>query len=274
VEGDIHITAKGCLAPSCLPDAGALDLALWLTADRGMTCETTITPNRVTLWQDQSGGGHDATPAAANGPHCLLAGHAINGQDVPSLTATSTDRDGDVFAVDLSFLVASDFTIFVVERRQTAYRAMSYLIGSALPADAGVQDGCTSTGAGQQAFFAGFADSATFRASVWGDACDIDVPVPEQDVVNKPITVDVIRYEAASGYRLFINGVDEGGSSRTGGLTSITGGFIGRAYPWDGVTDTRFRGDIAEVLMYRRALSPDERSAVERYLSQHWGLTF
>ena len=274
VTNDISTVAKDCLAPSCLPDAGSLELALWLTADRGMTCDTTVTPNRVTLWKDQTGGGHDATPAGVNGPRCLVDGHAINGQTVPSFTAPSGDRESDVFAVDLSFLVASDFTIFVVERRQTAFRRMSYLIGSALPPDAGVQDGCTSTNAGQRAFFAGFADSAIFRASVWGDACDLDVQVAEQDIFNKPVAVDVIRYEAASGYRLFVNGVDKGGSSRTGGLTSITGGFIGRAYQWDGVTDTRFRGDIAEVLMYRRALSTDERGAVERYLSQHWGLTF
>jgi len=158
------------------------------------------------------------------------------------------------------------------EKRQTA-RLLDYFVGSQLPPDAAATTGCSSPAAAQRALFAGYANSTTFAVSVWGDDCDISVDISDENP-TPPVIVDAIRYEHSTGYSLFINGALRASSARTEGPSEITGGFIGRGFPWDGVNDSRFRGDIAEVLMYQRALSPTERVAVEQYLRQHWGLAF
>ena len=36
--------------------------------------------------------------------------------------------------------------------------------------------------------------------------------------------------------------------------------------------DTRFRGDLAEVIVFTKALSASEQSEVMEYLQRHWGL--
>ena len=49
-------------------------------------------------------------------------------------------------------------------------------------------------------------------------------------------------------------------------------GALGRALTH--ASDTRFRGDIAEVIVFTKALTPAQQSAIETYAKWHWGFTF
>jgi hypothetical protein len=67
-----------------------------------------------------------------------------------------------------------------------------------------------------------------------------------------------------------VNGVQV--LSKGGKLPTITGcqtnGNIGRGYN----DNTFFTGDVAEVLVYTRAITPSERQAVDQYLAGKYGL--
>jgi hypothetical protein len=46
--------------------------------------------------------------------------------------------------------------------------------------------------------------------------------------------------------------------------------YIGNSYWADGP----FEGDIAEILLYNRLLTPAEETAIENYFAQEYGITF
>lgn len=53
-------------------------------------------------------------------------------------------------------------------------------------------------------------------------------------------------------------------------LTSAPFGAIGRGIIANSKSDTRFRGDIAEIVIYDTALDTGEKNKVEMYLGRHW----
>jgi hypothetical protein len=56
-------------------------------------------------------------------------------------------------------------------------------------------------------------------------------------------------------------------------IDSLPDGFIGRAFqPLNGKTrHSRFRGDIAEIVIYAAVLTSSEIQSVSTYLSNRWG---
>jgi hypothetical protein len=60
--------------------------------------------------------------------------------------------------------------------------------------------------------------------------------------------------------------------SDTSPLSTASDGAIGRALVQTTIlgVDPRFRGDIAEVIVYDTALSDSDRAAVDTYLTNRW----
>ena len=107
---------------------------LWLRVDLGLECEPYIDGHeRVTAWRNQSGNARDAIARTGKpGPLCGADGYAFNGVVDPLFAGENPDFASLILDVDLSSLVGSDYTIFVVERRRgTKYE--NYIVGTLVP---------------------------------------------------------------------------------------------------------------------------------------------
>ena len=297
-------TAGSCVCPSgtmdcngvCVPDnqcgtpisVAGPSLGLWLTADRGITCATQpvdsgVSFGRVTRWADQSGLADDAILGQAPpqlGPQCHIGGspHVVNGVDLPYFSAPNNGNVVDeTLDVDLGFLKGSDYTIFAVARRWgdvANYNTQaSYILGTSFPP---AQEGtATCASAGDTALQLGYSYT-TGTPLLWFDqACDgfgVNVPFAASPPPD-PLFEVTISLDQTRGREIWIEGVPQSSSAvAVIPLHLASGGAIGRAVVVTTVTglDLRFRGDIAEVVVYRAALSNPDRTAVEAYLKGHW----
>ena len=222
-------------------------LQLWLKADAGVTAGA---GGKVTAWQDQSGKGNNASQSVAD-MSPLLVNDAINGK--PVLRFDGVDDFLEVADSD-SVSITGDITTF---------------------------------------FLVKFDDFATYRA-VWA-----------KTLANQPAPNDWYALpgsgipRAYRGDGLGANGSADGGKALTAGnylvagwdmagtlLTHYLGGFasssrvVAPAAIADadtslliGTRDDRvtiMKGDIAEVLIYDRALTAAERRALVVYLNQKY----
>jgi hypothetical protein len=242
----ISLTA-GPAGPTSLTVTG--NLQLWLRADVGTT---TGASGGVVAWADQSPNLNDALQLEENlAP--TLTNNAVNG--LPALRFDGADDFLEI-ADSASLSITGDITSFYVTR---------------------------------------FADFATFRA-VWAKTLG-NLPAPT-DIYALPDSgvariyrgngtlsgiqfVDSARAYPAGSY--ILAGFDQAGTTFThylGGLVNGSGSITVPLTDADGTLRigtradlvTRFKGEMAELLIYDRALSAAERRSVERYLAEKYGL--
>ncbi len=222
-------------------------LQLWLEADVGVTAGA---GGKVTAWQDQSGKGNNASQTVAD-TSPLLVNNAINGK--PVLRFDGVDDFLEVPDSD-SISISGDITTF---------------------------------------FLVKFDDFATYRA-VWA-----------KTLANQPGPNDWYTLPSSGIPRAYrgdgngMNGYADGGKALTAGkylvagwdmagskLTHYIGGFASGGRGVDpaviadantslliGTRDDRvtiMKGDIAEILIYNRALTAAERRAVVVYLNKKY----
>jgi hypothetical protein len=218
-------------------------LQQWLRA------ETNTNTIPGTLWKDQSGNGHDATPSGgpglvADGKHCQLAyAFAAN----------------QYFNFNLPIAGWQAMTVFLVARANND--------GPPGPSDAldaalfWVEDafwGNTYISPFQTHAFARFGTTQT------GNNLSIFRPAGG---VGQDFTVTRAIHNGTTD-SVYVNGVlaaSQGG--KLGALGGVTGaGTIGR-----GLNNSAFNGEVAEVLVYNRALTNSEAAQVESYLSIKYG---
>jgi hypothetical protein len=283
-----------------LPEADAADsgplprdvegahLRLWLSADRGLVCSHLQTDagseRRVTSWADQSRFGDDATLQHGQlGPLCDGGNqHQVGGVALPYFSAPKNGNVVDeTLDVDLSFLANSDYSILVVERRWADYPNGSgnseIFIGTSFPPSIEAQgaQGC-ATLASNIIVVMGYAYYNGVPALTLDQSCSggpivavpgVSVPPPS------PLTVDTVVFDHTVGHTLWSQGVTLTTPINPNPSTYAGYGAIGRGAFQTTVpaSDQRFRGDIAEVVVYDTALVDSERKQVEAYLRAHWG---
>jgi hypothetical protein len=246
------------------------NLQLWLTADQGLTCVVGGDGlHHVARWADQSSHGRDGTPTAADqGPLCGSDGYtAPNGQPVLDFPGGTSDFTYGTLDIDLSFLVGTDYTVFVVESRSSG-KIRSYLMGGLRPDQTNPPNCAANT---DQAFHFGYRDSTTFTADHYCIVTDATVPDYGGNAQNEPYFLSATVFSQGAGHTLYRDGTALASLGDTTPLQRNDNGAIGRAFSIT-VSDTRYVGAIAEVIVYDRALSAADRKAVEAYLDQHWGL--
>jgi hypothetical protein len=97
-------------------------------------------------------------------------------------------------------------------------------------------------------------------------------PVPQA----APLVIDVAIESTALGKQLWTADValtsSNGATNKH--LSAASGGTIGRALYSNqpGANDTRFIGDIAEIVVFTAALPDSDRTAIEAYLRARWGI--
>ena len=248
-------------------------LQLWLRSDRDMTCTADAGTGDLTLWKDQSGKTHDAkTPTtmtvAATGVQCTAAASGIHGMPVAHFPRGGDyTKDDGTLSVDLSFLANSDYTIFVVERR-TDLANEEWLLGSVAP----VFPTCQTTSDNQKAFRFGYKSNTQLAL---GHLCggDLLATVAGADISTKPVSLDIGTFsKAAAGGHVLESGAVKANDTLVAPLATgaILGGTIGRGY--DTTSDTRFQGDVAEIVVYNAALSEADKADVKAYLKAHWAM--
>jgi hypothetical protein len=217
------------------------------------------------------------------GPLCGTAENAWAQKLVPFFDRGSDDNQGSVLPIDLSSLVNSDYTVFVVERRRSAARP-AYLLGST-PPDINTAALCGSLENGHKAFRFGYLTDSLFVAGSLaedegGDSClDIGVLYPPF-VTNGPAARLDVEVLSANTRHVFYPGTGAaviGDDSHA--IESLEPGlqYLGRANQPITIDpehpDARFYGDIAEVVIYDAALSDADRLAVSGYLMDRWQVT-
>lgn len=205
----------------------------------------------VLLWEDQSGNGNDAIFNSLN----------IYGELAPLFDASNVGVDGaptvhfggeNALELDLSFLTGSDYTIFVVNARDRTGLANFYIAGDSLGANSNL--------------VLGYENPNLLRQAHFGN--DLDAIV--ENYTGTPVwSFDTFRFAGSDGKDLFHNGSNVATDDSTAALLSNTGTTLGhfRAFGrlyW-------FEGDLAEVVVYDRALSDAERLSVEADLGVRYG---
>jgi hypothetical protein len=233
------------------------DMSLWLKSDSGVV----VSGTDVTSWADQSGLGNDAESGPANACNGApqLSSQMIGGSIHPTISFT---RGSGVTAQCLvvpddpadSLQPADGITIFMVGSSTTTQNYQVFLIKT--------DDGTWTDGWGLHrgnngskiAFFVdGYtkaASSASFNAN------QFYIVNAKYDLDSNDITVGT-----------------DGTTLSTGSHTSLSGPDS-RLWIGDDVLKNGggLDGDIAEIIIYDRDLSPTEATKVEEYLSRKYNI--
>ena len=242
-------------------------LALWLTADQGLVC----TDGRVTQWEDQSPRGTPALPMYGQlGPQCGLLSHAHDRVLLPYFSAPKTSNPLDeTLDVDLNCLVHVQYTLFVVERRWADYHdhspAAEYLLGTTVE---GIADAGCATGAFQFGYAYKLGGPELVLDQDCKQAAHTVGRVP--DAGPAALSEESAEYSTTWGRALWIPGAPPAYVNDQTQIMAAYGGAIGRGIVANSKLDTRFRGDIAEIVIYDTALDSEDKTKVEQYLGIHW----
>lgn len=223
-------------------------LSLWLRAETGINAADGA---YVTTWSDESGNGRDAVwnPLNSYGeqaPIYAASNSLANGR------STVTFLNHEALEVDLSFLAGSDYTIFVVNGRNRPGLANFYIAGDSAVTNSNL--------------VLGYEQPNRLRLAHFNN--DLDAIV--EDYFGSPVwSLDGFRFDQTLGRQLFHNGSLVESDSSMLPLLSNSGATLGhfRAYGpayW-------FWGDLAEVVVYDRVLTEDERLLVESDLAGRYG---
>ena len=273
---------------NCPSQQNPAHLQLWLRSDLGVDC----TGNRVSTWHDQSGHGRDAHRASypdggvALAPHC--GGATLNSRPVISFTApsgVSAPYVDEVFNVDLSFVAGSDYTVLVVHRPlyPISDNLGTGLLG-AVQSKPLIISICKSNA---PAVNDGMFDLALVHGDDAGtvalqyDGFPHCVPYQSTEYAPTAATIDVFEFSKLTGHTIIADGVTLFSGTAEGDDTLavsadagvLSPGVLGRDSD-DGLidhADTRYAGDIAEVIVYDAPLN-SELGALSQYFKATWNL--
>jgi hypothetical protein len=239
----VHITATGS-EPLPIPGSG---LVLWLRGDKGVT----ETNGAVTGWQDFSGNfNHASQPNLTKAP--TLTQNGLNGK--PVLRFDGGDDSMDVAGSSSLALTGDMTTFYVVNIADFAtYRVVWAKTAGNL---ARPYDYYTLPTTGIPRAFRGGAGG---HSSV--DA--LEAPIPGE--------FSVMGWEVNGGTNLthYLNGAENGSGPVTVPATDDGNPLrIGTR----GDDFTRLKGDLAEIIIYNRALDQTERTQVVSYLNSKYAL--
>jgi len=256
----------GC-GVGCPSNVRADALAIWLAADMGLQCDSN---SRVSNWSNFGTLGGGATPPTGKrGPLCANPSK-LAGRDVPYFDASGTDDTDGVLTLDLTPLVGHGYTVFVVERRQAATEG--YFLGSSLPGPAAID--CPSYA--HVAYRFGYAPPFLTSGPYVVDSGDCFFPMSTPPVFsagNPQAALDVEVFDpTTAGHSLFTNGAMLGNDMDLDPIASLPDGFLGRAFQPILGHQSRFKGDIAEVVIYADTLTEQQILDVSSYLQTRWGL--
>jgi type II secretory pathway pseudopilin PulG len=256
-----------------LRPASLTDLAFWADADDALTlygtaantgasadCVTGPAPANgyfIGCWKDKSGNGHPAIQSTAAKKPTYVT-NSLNSR--PAINFDGTD-DFLTAGANVPQAVSNGLTVFGVASVVDTNAATGQIASYVAAAD----------GAGWQFSFAATTMNANItlkRTATWGT----DTAAAASPPVSNQFNIYTGRVTATTDTQLYVNG----GSPVT---TTTAGGNIQYgASPEFNIgakmagTLRFLKGKIAEVIVYNRALTTNERQGIESYLSNKWAI--
>ena len=223
------------------------DCVLWLDA----ADESTITLNgsNVSQWDDKSGIGNDATQGtAANQPPYSIGG--MNNKNVLDLDGIS-----DYMFLPDSFFPTGDgpYSIFIVCQSTK---------NTGIP----IVTGFGSTGTNNQVFIRHLLVEERLNTGWYSN--DLESADDIWLVDSDPVLISS-HYDQA-GREQYLDGTLRGSDSATGKTTASTPNYIGIGA---GSGSSWWEGPIAEIIVYERQVTEQERVIIDSYLAAKWGIT-
>jgi hypothetical protein len=224
-------------------------LVLWLKADEGP--DQTSGGSAITTWTDQSDEGNDFTQTGTKRP-------TIETNELNSLPVIRFDGVDDFLEADTQvFDVTKDYTIFAVAKSPNTFDSSAEIIGS-----------MTSSGGVFLAWHSAYSNSifgsitgsldayhSSLSANTWHY---LTLTVDSVTGANGPVS---LRMDGSLGS----NGGPSADKARSANNANTSVG---------GTTSSSLllAGDIAEILVYESALSSDDVTTVEDYITDKYGL--
>jgi len=214
--------------------------ALWLESSLEDSFKNSETSNgdSVSVWYDQKNSVNKSTiVAVGNGP---TYSNTINYIHAVKFSGSSLDY---LQISDASFLNNSDYTIVILEKRQSANAG--YFIGN------------SAVTTSNQTLVLGYsADQQIVHSQGSGNSYNSAISSYSSSSDNPRIFT--FTSDSTQGKKTYINGLLAAQSSDTTKLSGITTLAIGRGYT----------GEIGEIAIFTRALKSDERKYIEDYLGK------
>jgi hypothetical protein len=240
------------------------DLELWLetTSENSFALGTTnfvnkIMPNnnaQIGRWNDVN---PNILPFAGNNPYQATSTNQPKyiSKGINGLPALLFDGDDNFFSYNGNFLIGADYTIFVVEKRNSN-KSNNYFIASTGP---GI---VTNT----RPHF-GYRNSNTITQSHYYNDLDKNIP----DFTSPIGVINSFVFSKVDGKAIYTNGGTKTvNTTQKKALTSYVYATIGKSNNTS--PNYYYDGYIAEMIFYTRALTDKERQEVETYLSKKWGI--
>jgi alpha-tubulin suppressor-like RCC1 family protein len=229
-------TIKTVIFTESTADIPTSGLKLWLNAEAGLTRDVN---SSISLWGDQSASGNSAVQAIlSNEPTYVSA--IVNGKPVVRFNGLSAFMDG-------TLSLGSQVSMFVV-------------------ASSGPNGGYKRIITNEFNFFMGTGSDGLFatfygNGSAWGGTGAVSHGVGL--TTGQFNILESVNNGTDSAY---VNGLLA--DSRTNAMSAFSDGYELGRYPagqyWD--------GDVAEILLYDRALSDSEKATVENYLNRRYNV--
>jgi len=249
-------------AVSPIPTTG---LSLWLKADAGVT----LSGANVTAWADQSGNGFNANGNVIDGVNPTFVSNVKN--EKPILRFGNND-DATILRTDATtFGNSGEFTLFTVHQYNETGNTWATLISKG---DLATEAGTTFEIAAR--FIS--SDPATSSFGVMGYADDTygwNFLYQEPASTSWSI-VCATQSLTNNSQQYHVNGSLASSSSSVAGINA-TNIAIGIGNGGSGSTPRPadyggFKGDLAEVIFYNRAITTPERQQVEAYLNTKYAI--
>jgi hypothetical protein len=220
------------------------DLSLWLegSLEKSFNIDEARTNHVVTKWTDIKNNSDKNQIILPNGVSAPVYSEGIN--DVPALQFSGSNY---LTLKNANFLNNSDYTIFVLEKRQSN-KINNYFIGD------------TTAGSTNTNLVLGYdADGSIIHSQ--GGANSYSATIPTYSVSTEP-RIFSFSQSLVGGKQIYINGILAAQSNDINVLSGISDIKIGNNY----------EGQIGELVFFSKALSASERRDVESYLSKKWNI--
>lgn len=226
------------------PIVGIRENVLWLETSLGGSIDDSQMKDgaAISSWSDQNNSGVKvAVTAVGVGP---VYANTINRVHAVKFSGSATDY---LQISDASFLNNTDYTIVVLEKRQSN-ATNNYFIGE------------NPSGTANQTLTLGYSSDANVIHSQGSGTSYNSLVSAYSNSIDKP-RLFVFTHSAVDGNKTYVNGLLAGeDATKTAHLTGLTTLAIGKGYV----------GEIGEIAVFTKALNNEARVAVEDYLSKKW----
>jgi len=237
-------------------------LSLWLKADAGVT----LSGSDVTAWADQSESGFSANGNVTNGINPTLVSNVKNGK--PILRFGNSNNPTILRTAPTTFGNNGEFTIFTVHKYDNTNNTWAELISK----------GDLATAEGSQfAISPRFisSDPTTSAFGVMGSDYNWSFLYQEPASTSWSIVCG-IQSITNNSQKYFVNGSLASESASVSAINQLNiaigiGNGGSDSTPWSAEYGG-FKGDLAEVIFYNRALTISERQQVEAYLNAKYNI--